>query len=127
MYEFGFGLTYTKFEYGPVRIDLPQKDHSAVASATITNTGDRRGEEVAQLYIRQLACPQGARPVQELRGLRHVTLEPGRSAQISFELNDQVLGYSARDGKWVIDGGKYQVWIAPHAGSGEPALYDREP
>jgi beta-glucosidase len=127
MYEFGFGLTYTTFEYGQVRIDLPQNGHPAVASATVTNTGNRRGEEIAQLYIRQLACPQGVRPIQELRGFRHVTLEPGQSAQISFELNDQVLGYFMRDGRWVVDGGKYQIWIAPHAGTGEPTLYDREP
>lgn len=127
MYDFGFGLTGTTFGYGAVRLTLAQNGHPSVASATITNTGKQRGEEVVQLYIRQLACPEGARPVQELRGFWHVTLEPGQSKDVSFELNDQVLGYFARDGHWLTDPGKYQIWIAPHARTGEPAVYDRQP
>jgi len=127
MYDFGFGLTASSFEYGPVTIALPRDGHSATATAAITNTGRRRGEEVAQLFIRQLACPQGARPAQELRGFRHVTLDPGHSADVTFELNDEALGYFTRDGRFVTDAGQYQIWIAPHARIGQPAQYDRMP
>src|SRR4029079_11580830 len=68
MFPFGFGLSYTKFEYQKVEIVPATADQPARAKITITNTGKRTGDEVAQLYIRQLACPEGARPAQELRG-----------------------------------------------------------
>ena len=74
---FGYGLTYTTFEYGPVEIIAAAGGNPASARITITNTGSRQGHEVVQLYIRQLACSHAARPEQELRGFKRVGLEPG--------------------------------------------------
>jgi beta-glucosidase len=117
LYWFGYGLSYTTFKYGPARIQ------GSAVSATVKNTGSHAGEEVVQLYIRQEACPEGARPEQELRGFRRVSLEPGQEMEVQFPLTDEVLGYYGRNGKWRADVGSYQVWIAPHAHSGEPARY----
>jgi beta-glucosidase len=122
LFPFGFGLTYTTFEYQPVRIKAGEP---AVASALITNTGQREGEEIVQLYIRDLACSEGARPQQELRGFQHVRLQPGESREVSFDITDEVLGFFGRDGHWRVEPGRFQIWIAPHAQTGIPANYHR--
>ena len=120
---FGYGLTYTTFEYGPVRLAPAAGGKPAAAVVTISNTGAREGVEVAQLYIRQMVCHEGARPEQELRGFKRLTLKPGEKADVSFPLTGDVLGFTTRDGKWQVDEGEYQVWIAPHAQDGTPVSY----
>jgi beta-glucosidase len=117
---FGFGLTYTTFAYGPVEIVLASDGKPATARVTITNTGKREGHEVAQLYIRQLACSHAVRPEQELRGFQRIGLQPGETAEVTFPLTGEVLGYWGRDGKWYADAGDYHIWIAPQAQIGEP-------
>ena len=117
---FGYGLTYTSFAYGPVEIVPAADGQPATARVTITNTGKREGHEVAQLYIRQLGCSHAVRPEQELRGFRRIGLQPGESAQVSFDLTGEVLGYWGRDGQWHAEAGDYHIWIAPHAQAGEP-------
>ena len=108
-YPFGYGLTYTTFSYGPVRVT------GDVASCRIANTGAREGTEVAQLYVRSRVCEAGWRPVCELRGFERVTLKPGESREVRFTLTDETLGYVDRDGTPRTDPGEYQVWIAPNA------------
>ena len=120
---FGYGLTYTTFDYGPVEIVAAADGKAAYVRTTITNTGRRHGHDVAQLYIRQLACSHAARPEQELRGFKRVGLEPGEKTEISFPLTGEVLGYWGRDGKWHADAGGYDIWIAPHAQTGIPAPF----
>ena len=119
---FGYGLTYTTFSYGPVEIVAATKEHPATARASITNTGKHEGHEVAQLYIRQLACSHAVRPEQELRGFQRIGLRPGETAEITFPLTGEVLGYWGREGKWHVDAGDYHIWIAPQAQSGDPEL-----
>ena len=111
-YPFGFGLTYSKFSYSPTVVA------GKTAKATVTNVGNREATETVQLYIRQKVCRAGWRPVRELRGFRKVTLRPGASAEVSFELDDRVLGYTDRTGRRVCDPGEYEVWIVPNAASG---------
>ena len=106
-YPFGFGLTYSKFEYSAPRTEGRR------VFATITNTGAREATETAQLYVRQEACREGWRPLRELRGFRRVSLRPGESAEISFDLTDETLGHFRRDGTRVCDSGEYRLWIAP--------------
>ena len=120
---FGFGLTYTSFAYGPVEIVAATDGKPASARVTITNTGKREGHEVAQLYIRQLACSHAVRPEQELRGFERIGLKPGEQAEVSFPLTGEVLGYWSRDGKWCADTGDYHIWIAPQAQLGVPATF----
>lgn len=121
LFPFGFGLTYTSFAFGPVELSSGKP---ASASALVTNTGTRDGEEVVQLYIRDTACSEGARPQQELRGFQRVTLRPGESRSVRFELTDEVLGFFSRDGDWRVEPGSFQIWIAPRAETGNPANYE---
>ena len=120
LFWFGHGLTYTTFAYGPVETVAAAGGRCLSVRARITNTGTRRGSEVAQLYIRQLGCSHAARPEQELRGFKRIELEPGAHAEVVFELTEAVLGYRRRDGTWHCDAGEYQIWIAPHAQTGTP-------
>ena len=79
LFPFGFGLTYASFAYEPVRITSGKP---AVASAVVTNTGAREGEEIVQLYVGDLACSEGARPEQELRGFERLKLRnPAKNAK----------------------------------------------
>ena len=120
---FGYGLTYTTFEYTQVRLIPAAGGKPAEAVVTVSNTGPREGVEVAQLYIRQLVCHSGARPEQELRGFKRLALKPGEKAEVRFPLTGDVLGFTTRDGKWQVDEGEYQIWIAPHAQDGAPVSY----
>jgi len=124
LFPFGFGLTYTSFEFGPVEIATPPSPgRPAVARATVTNTGKRSGEAVAQLYIRDVACSEGARPAQELRGWQRLTLAPGETRTTEFALDDAVLGFVDRAGRHRVEPGEFRVWIAPQADTGKPAGY----
>lgn len=123
---FGYGLTYTKFEYSDIKIVSGKKGKPAEAVAVISNKGRRKGVETVQLYIRQLACNEGARPMQELRGFKRVALKPGESAEVRFPLTSEVLGYVDRKGNMRVDKGDFHVWIAPHARYGEPLVYSHK-
>jgi beta-glucosidase len=121
LFPFGFGLTYTSFAFGPVELKPGER---MIASALVTNTGTREGEEVVQLYIRDTACSEGARPQQELRGFQRITLRPGETREVRFELTDEVLGFFDRNGDWRVEPGTFEVWIAPHAETGHPVNYE---
>lgn len=124
LYRFGYGLTYTTFSFGSVEIVAPTTEGKpAQARATVKNTGNRTGEAVAQLYVRDVACAEGAWPAQELRGWQRLTLAPGESRTVEFTLTDEALGFIDRAGKHRVETGEYRVWIAPHAGTGEAAVY----
>lgn len=105
-FPFGYGLTYTAFEYSDVSVDGDS------ASATVKNVGRCEAIETVQLYIHQTACREGWRPIRELRGFRRLRLKPGESVRVSFSLTDDVLGYTRRDGKRICDRGEYRIWIA---------------
>ena len=112
-FEFGYGLSYTRF-----RIDAPTFDTPAlrpggriVVSAKVTNTGDRPGDEVVQLYIHQQAG-RASRPVRELKGFQRVTLRPGETRTVSFTIDEsQVQYWSAAERGWVVDPGRFDVWV----------------
>ncbi len=124
LFRFGYGLTYTSFAFGPVEIATPAAaGQPATARTTVTNTGQRPGEAVAQLYIRDVACSEGARPAQELRGWQRLTLAPGETRPVEFALDETVLGFVDRTGRHRVEPGEFQVWIAPHAGPGDFAVY----
>lgn len=122
-YWFGYGLTYTDFEYSDVELIKGKDGNPSQASVTVSNVGLRSGVETVQLYIRQLACRNGARPMQELRGFKKVELEPGGRSKVTFDITDEVLGYVNIHGEFCVDEGDYNIWIAPHSRVGEPVLY----
>jgi len=117
MYPFGFGLSYSAFEYSKVRID------GGYVKALVTNTGAREAVETVQLYVHQRACAEGARPKRELRGFKRMTLKPGESAEVSFVLTSEVLGYVDRRGVMRCDEGVYDIWIAPDSIRGTRISY----
>jgi beta-glucosidase len=123
LYPFGFGLAYTTFEYGQVKLSAPTMElgGAITADVEIKNTGARAGTETAQLYIRDLAASAGPRPVRELKGFQKIQLSPGESRDVSFTLSGTELGYYDTKGNWLVEPGKYQLWIARDSASGAPA------
>lgn len=101
-YAFGFGLSYTNFEYSELKIN------GDFVSCTVTNTGKIPGKEIVQLYI---APPKGAfyRPARELKGFQKVSLAPGEHMRVSFRLNSR--SFAIWDDGWVIPGGSYMVYV----------------
>ena len=102
-WEFGYGLSFTSFEYSDLKVD------GKTVSCTIKNTGSVAGKEIAELYIE----PPRAdfyRPTRELRDFRKVYLEPGEAKMISFELSDRA--FALWNGGWQIPGGEYGILIA---------------
>jgi beta-glucosidase len=112
-YPFGYGLSYTAFEYSNLRIDRPS--HAIGEPVTVTvdlrNAGPRDGDEVAQLYIHQ-RYGTSARPVRELKGFQRVSLKAGEKRTLTFTLTPGDLRYwSAASAGWVQDASRFDVWI----------------
>jgi beta-glucosidase len=104
-YPFGFGLSYSRFEFSNVRTDktVIAPGESLTVFADVTNTGARRADEVAQLYVHQRYGLQ-ARPVRELKGFRRITLNPGERRTVEFSLTPAELRYwSSARRDWVQD------------------------
>jgi beta-glucosidase len=126
LYPFGFGLAYTKFAYGKVQLDTPTMKIGGdiTASLQLTNAGVRAGAEVAQLYIRDVTASAGPRPVRELKGFQKILLQPGESRDVSFTISGKELGYYDANGNWLVEPGKFQLWIAKDSASGEPVGFE---
>jgi beta-glucosidase len=119
-FPFGHGLTYTTFTYGPIKLDAARvsRDEKITATTIVKNTGKNPGEEVVQLYIRALASTD-ARAVRELKGFQKISLAPGESRTATFKLTTKDLGYYDAQGRWLVELGAYQVWIAPNSEAGQ--------
>jgi beta-glucosidase len=109
LFPFGHGLSYTKFDYGPLELSAREvrPGGSVTASVTVTNSGQLQGEEVVQLYARDPVASV-ARPVKELRGFQRIALGAGQSARVSFTLTpDQFAIWHG--GKWLIEPGEIRL------------------
>jgi len=126
LFPFGFGLSYTEFEYGKVQLSATsiKRGEKLIARVKIKNTGTRPGTEVVQLYIRDIAASAGPRPVRELRGFRKIHLDPGEEREIEFVITARELGYYSTDGRWLVEPGKFNLWLAKDAASGEPVEFE---
>lgn len=116
LYPFGYGLSYTTFSYGDVQLsaDHIARDGSVTASVTVTNTGQRDGDEVVQLYIHHPAA-QIARPVKELKGFRRVHLKAGESQRVDFTVTPDMLKYKDGNGHDVLDAGVYGIMVGSNS------------
>ena len=112
LYPFGYGLSYTNFEYVGIRLSAAEMDSSGgiTASVTVTNTGGYDGEEVVQLYIRDLKA-RITRPVKELKGFKKISLKKGESADVAFGISIADLKYTLADGSAVWDSGDFELFI----------------
>ncbi|MBP1652878.1 MAG: glycoside hydrolase family 3 domain protein [Bacteroidetes bacterium] len=109
LYPFGYGLSYTKFTYGPVQLDKNQLKQSATGnvkvSVAVTNSGNYDGEEVVQLYIRDKVASV-TRPVKELKNFKKIFLKKGETRTVTFELSVNDLKFYNKDLKYVSD-----LWV----------------
>jgi beta-glucosidase len=114
LYPFGFGLTYTTFNYSDLTLSkaMMERDGSVEASVTVTNTGQRDGDEIVQLYIRQKAASV-ARPVKELKGFRRIHLKAGEQQRVSFSIGREQLQYYDGEGQPVLESGDFDIMIGP--------------
>ncbi len=112
LFPFGYGLSYTSFSYSNPNVDKKETTADGIVkvSVTVSNTGNYAGEEVVQLYIRDLAATY-ARPVRELKGFKKIMLQPGESKQVEFDLTFKELGYYYPNGKYVVEPGDFKVFI----------------
>ena len=112
LYPFGYGLSYTQFEYGDLKLDKAEMAlaDSTEASITVTNTGSREGKEVVQLYIRDLIGTV-TRPVKELKGFQKINLRPGESKQVVFKITANELSFYRQDLSWGTEAGDFQIFI----------------
>ena len=115
LFPFGFGLSYSTFEYGDISLSAKtiKSDGTITISTTVTNTSEVAGEEVAQLYIRDLVSTK-TRPIKELKGFEKIKLEAGESQSISFDLTPSELGYYV-DGKFVVEPGDFEVFVGTNS------------
>ena len=112
LYPFGYGLSYTTFQYSDIALSTPVmgQNGSTTAVVTVTNTGKRDGAEVVQLYIRDLVGSI-TRPVRELKGFEKVFLKAGESKTVSFKITPELLRFYDYDLNHVAEPGDFDVMI----------------
>jgi beta-glucosidase len=113
LYPFGFGLSYTTFRHSNLRLSADQLklDGELSVCVDVTNTGERVGDEVVQLYVQHLGSTV-VRPQKELKGFQRITLEPGETRTVTFLLTAEALAYWETDfGGWHVEADRVRVMI----------------
>lgn len=116
LYPFGYGLSYTSFSYSDIRLNKESfglRD-TITASIDVTNTGDRDGEEIVQLYVRDLVGDV-TRPVKELKGFKKVNLKKGETVMVAFTLSTGELSYYHQDMSFSADPGDFELFIGTNS------------
>jgi beta-glucosidase len=109
LFAFGHGLSYTTFEYGEASCGKSGKGFKV--SVDVTNTGKVEGKEIVQLYISDDECTL-ERPVKELKGFKKVSLAPGETKQVTFEIEPDMLKfYDPARGGWTLESGSFTVHV----------------
>jgi beta-glucosidase len=136
LFPFGYGLSYTNFTYGKVALShtaltLKEANQASArrlitASTTVTNSGDRPATEVVQCYVRILGASV-EQPVRSLKGFTRVTLKPGESKQVSFDLGFPELSFYNVESRAVIEPTHYTVWIGGSSLATDEADFDVTP
>ncbi len=112
LYPFGYGLSYTRFNYSRLSLSTPEISAANPVNVelTVTNSGDYDGEETVQLYIRDMVASV-TQPVKELKKFQKIYLKKGESKQVSFRLTTEDLKYVNSDLKWVYDPGAFKIFV----------------
>lgn len=113
LYTFGYGLSYTDFEYSDMCLsaDSMKANGSIKVSVKVRNAGKYAGHDVVQLYIRDIAASI-CQPVKELKGYKKIYLEAGEVRTVTFDLSAQSLAFTNAEMKKVVEPGKFYVWVA---------------
>jgi beta-glucosidase len=116
LYPFGYGLSYTNFEYSDFALSATalKGNQKLMATGTIKNTGAVTGKEVVQLYIRDLVG-SATRPVQELKGFQKIELAAGESKKVSFEITPELLKFYNTDLKYDWESGEFNIMLGPNS------------
>lgn len=124
-FPFGFGLTYTTFDYSAPSTDkkVYGTDDVIKVSVELNNTGKREAVEVVQLYVRDLVGSV-TRPVRELKAFKRVAVDPGKTVEVGFELPVQELAFYGIDMKKKVEPGKFQLWVSGDSASGIPVEFE---
>jgi beta-glucosidase len=112
LFPFGFGLSYTEFQISNLQLSSPSipVNGSLKVTVEVRNTGKRTGDEVVQLYIRDVLASI-ARPVKELKGFERVTLQPGETRHVTFTLTQRELGFHNQEMRFVVEPGTFNVTV----------------
>lgn len=111
---FGYGLSYTSFEYENLELVMDQvtENNEVIARVTVRNNGNFEGEEVVQVYIHDVVASR-VRPVKELKGYQKVHLLPGETKVCEIHIPVKELGFHNRNLEYVIEPGEFQLWAGP--------------
>jgi beta-glucosidase len=112
LYPFGFGLSYTKYNYSNLKISVNKitADKPVKVTIDVTNSGEMDGEEIVQLYIRDIVSTV-SRPVKELKDFRRISLKKGETKTVEFTITSDKLEYYGPDMKRIVEPGDYEVQV----------------
>ena len=124
-FPFGFGLSYTNFEYSDVRLSKSKlvPGETLTVSVTLTNKGNMPGIETVQLYIRDLVASL-TRPVKELKTFERIHLDPQESKVVKFKINEETLAFYQRDSSFGAEPGRFHIWVGPDSSTSNRAEFD---
>jgi beta-glucosidase len=110
LFSFGYGLSYTRFTYGPpvLKKKTIKKGETARVTVEVKNAGKIQGDEIVQLYIRDVVSTV-TRPVKELRGFARISLKPGETRKVSFDITPDKLAFHNIDMKFVVEPGSFEI------------------
>ena len=116
LYPFGYGLSYTTYEYSDVTLSAPEVVNGGKFTATVTvkNTGNMDGKEIVQLYIHDVVSTS-TRPVKELRGFQKIDIKAGETKTVIFELSTEDLKYYNHELEYVCEPGDFEIMIGPNS------------
>lgn len=108
LYPFGYGLSYTDFEYNDLRVD--EQDDSLEVSVLLKNAGEITGTEIAQLYMQDVTASL-VRPIKELKDYQRITLKAGEEVKLHFSLKKQDMGFYDNRGKYLLEDGLFRIFV----------------
>ena len=120
LFPFGYGLSYTTFEYSKPKLSASSmsKNGTVTVSISVKNTGNRSGAEVVQLYIRD-DFSSVTRPVKELKGFKKIQLEAGQTQTVTFTIEPELLAFYDTNMNWIVEAGDFTIMVGSSSDKNE--------